>query len=257
MVQLNKIKILGVLVFVFIAGGLLYAINFSNNIPSMSEKPIGNEKLGTVPDVDTSDWLVYENKEYGYRFKYPKDLEVADGSDSRFSFYELPKAVIIILPAKYPNIKDPDPKDPETFLNYQIIVQKKGKRSQFGTNLEEAIQNLAPSEKEDVLWEKYYNYHKGREEDFKQILKNARINEAKDVININGNVVIVFKDRASVYIIGENDVYALDLMGSDPKDKYIQDWIKNIDNDQLTEWVGHYPDYVRILEGIYSTFKTF
>jgi len=257
MVKLNKIKILGIFIFIFIAGGLLYAINFSNNTPSTSEEPVENAEFGTMLGVDTSDWLVYENKEYGYRFKYPKNLEVVDGKDPQFSFYELPKATFITLPAKYPNIKDPNYKDPRSFVNYQIVIQKNGERSQFGTNLEEIIQNLAPTEKEDVLWEKYYEYHKGREEDFRQILKNARINEAKEVINANKNVIIAFKDRASVYIIGENDVYALDLRGSNPKDQYVEGWLKDINNPQLTEWVNNYSDYTRVLEGIYSTFEIF
>jgi len=37
-------------------------------------KPIVYEELKT--EMDTSDWIVYDNKEYGFSFKYPRDWEV-------------------------------------------------------------------------------------------------------------------------------------------------------------------------------------
>ena len=40
-------------------------------------KPIVYEELKT--EMDTGDWLVYNNKDYGLSFKYPKDWEVWQG----------------------------------------------------------------------------------------------------------------------------------------------------------------------------------
>lgn len=41
-----------------------YFYNAPESIPENGEKE-------TIAELDTSDWLTYENKEYGYRFKYP------------------------------------------------------------------------------------------------------------------------------------------------------------------------------------------
>jgi hypothetical protein len=177
--------------------------------------------------IDTSDWQTYENNEYGYRFKYPNNLEVIDGKDKEYAFYESPKSksTFIILPGKYFNIKHPDSKNPETFKNYEIDILRKGSPDEFGNNIEEIIQSFIDPP------------------------------ESAQVINRGDFTIAIYNKGTYVYIIGKDDIYLLYLQGMDSREKYVRGWLEQIDNPQLTEWVNDYPNYLKIFEGIYSTFE--
>ncbi len=176
-------------------------------------------------DLNTLDWLVYENKEYGYGFKYPNDLEVIDGKEREYDFYESLKSTFIILPGKYFNIKHPDSKNPETFKNYEIGILRKGHPDEFGNNTEEIIQSFIDPP------------------------------ESVQVIDKDNFTIAIYNKGAHVYIIEKNNVYLLYLRGIDSRDTGVKDWLKNIDDPQLTEWVNDYPDYLKIFEGIYTSFE--
>jgi len=222
MAKSQKLNVLGSIVAIFIVG-----IFFLYTIKSLYEntESFPSTEENVVSDINTADWLIYENREYGYRFKYPRNTEVVDGKDPRFSFYNIPKSTFIILPEKYPNIKAPNYKDPETFLNYQISIEWMGELKQFGETTEEVIKYL------DNL-----TRQSGR------------------VINRNGIVTVIYDDGRS-YSILQNNIYTISLDGSNPKDKDIQGWLKEINNKQLTKWVNSYPDYLRVLQGVYVTFE--
>jgi len=226
MIKIKNVKIFIIIVSIFIVGiFLLLAIFYLYNTPESIPE---NREKKTVVELDTSDWLIYENKEYGYRFKYPQDLEIIDGKDAQYSFYEFPKSTFIILPAKYPNIKIANYRDPETFQNYQITIVREGNPAQFGKTTEEIIQNFIDPP-----------------------------NPLKQAIKTKNSTIAVYDNSARVYVIGKNSVFGITLDGFDPAQKYVQGWIKDINNVQLTEWVNNYPQYIHILEGIYSTFETF
>ncbi len=224
MIKVNKIKVLKIVVIVIIGIGFLwYMINYSKNTQEKQVTPVGQN---TEISVDTTDWLVYENKEYGYRFKYPKSVEVVDGKDSRFSLYELPRSTFMLLPAKYPDIKDSNYKDPKSFENYQISIYRVGSPKQFGKTTDEIVKSFTNASK-----------------------------EIKQIIKVNNVTKAVYGDGNNAYIVGENDVYAASLNGSNPKDIHISGWLNDINNYQLTEWVNNYPEHLRILHGILLTFE--
>jgi len=66
-------------------------VNTNNaNIVAVTKTAVGdnintaantNEVTNMNTEVDTSDWLTYENEEYGYAFKYPSDMKVDDYRD--------------------------------------------------------------------------------------------------------------------------------------------------------------------------------
>jgi hypothetical protein len=177
--------------------------------------------------IDTSDWQTYENNEYGYRFKYPSDTNIVDGKDPQYSFYESPDSIFIILPGKYPNIKSPFYKDPKSFKNYEILITKeKYLNDKSWSNTDEIIQSLINSPK-----------------------------AIKKIIKKDDFTIAVYDNGSRVYFIGENDIYSFFLEGFDPNEKYVRGWLEQIDNPQLTEWVNDYPNYLKIFEGIYSTFE--
>lgn len=217
-------------VFVCIALLMLYAVTASEKTSNTPEQPTEDLQPKQTASVDTSDWLTYENKEYGYRFKYPKGVEVVDGKDPRYSFYDYPRSTFIILPAKYPDLKAPDYKKPESFDNYTITIG----------------------------WEEWYANESGKTTE--AIIQSLVENPSRvltEVITTDESTTAVYNNGALVYIFKKTDLYSMGLEGSNPNDQHIPGWLEDIDNAQLTEWVNHYPDYLRILKGIYSTFETF
>lgn len=228
MIKQNKMRALRIVLLILVTVGLLlYAMFSFLSISNTSEQPIKNGKLGTVQGVDTSDWLVYENKEYGYRFKYPKNLKVLDGKDPQLDFLEPPKkTVYIMLSAKYPNIKSLDIKNPDSFLDVKIGISPIGTPEQYGKTVDQIVQHF-----------------------------EGPAVPLKRIFTIHDATVVVYKDGALAYFIANNIIYNMYLEGMNPKDKYTQDLLGEINNQELTEWTSNYPNYTHILEGIYSTFE--
>jgi hypothetical protein len=230
--MINKKIAIGIGVFVCIALVTLYATTFLRHKTNTPKQEVPNAVQPEVASpVDTSDWLTYENKEYGYLFKYPTGVEVVDGKDPRYSFSDYPQSTFIILPAKDFSIKDPDRKNPESFRNYMIAIMQAewyADESESGKTTEEVIQSLV-----------------GSYGSVSEVTKTA--NTTRAVYNA-GETVILFTGK---------DLYEISLGGSNPKEKYVQGILEEINNPQLTEWVNNYPVYLRILKGVYSTFETF
>ena len=71
-------------------------VNTNNaNIVAVTKTAVGdnintaantNEVTNMNTEVDTSDWLTYENEEYGYAFKYPRDWEIIETSYATIGF---------------------------------------------------------------------------------------------------------------------------------------------------------------------------
>ncbi|MFC1720961.1 PsbP-related protein [Patescibacteria group bacterium] len=62
-----KLFLIVILIAIIFAGFYLY-----NNTGVRTENT--EIKQNTISEIDTSNWLTYENKEYGYRFKYPSNM---------------------------------------------------------------------------------------------------------------------------------------------------------------------------------------
>ena len=157
-----------------------------------------NDSVSTST-TNISEWVVYDNKEYGYRFRYPKNLEVIGGTSPKYALYDLPEAVFIEFSAKYPNIKSSHPYDQETFLNYEINITRSASSTQH------------TSERGDIR---------------------------------------VYRDE-------QGNVFTFVLEGMNPEHTYATDWLEGIGNQQLTEWVNEYPEYLKILDGIYNSFEVY
>ncbi len=226
--MVNKKNAVGIGILVCIALVALYTTISLRHKTNVTEQT-NTAELQVVSAVDTSDWLTYENKEYGYRFKYPKEAEVVDGKDPRYSFYEYPRSTFLVLPAKDFSIKDPDRENPATFKNYMItIMESTVYADESKKTTEQVIQSLVGS--------------------YGPLSEVTKTNDATIAIYNTGETVALFTGK---------DLYEISLEGSNPQEKYVQGILKEIGNPQLTEWVNHYPDYLRILKGIYSTFETF
>lgn len=176
--------------------------------------------------VDTSHWLVYENKEFGYRFKYPKNLKVLSGGDPALGFMEPRKgAVYILLPAKYPNIRTLDASDPSTFLDVKIGLSPIEAPSLYGETIDEMIKKSMG--------------HTG-------VIKTT---------TRNGKTIVVYDEGERAYFIDGRIIYSFHLEGFNPNYKATRDWLKSINNAELTRSAENYPTYLKILEGIYTTFE--
>ena len=57
-------------------------------VKEKSEKE-SNKEEEKIDTIDTSDWLTYENKEYGYSVKYPRDWEMKEESQERTTFKKI------------------------------------------------------------------------------------------------------------------------------------------------------------------------
>lgn len=51
---------------------------------SNSSSPVNQSNVNQVeePQIDTSDWLTYENKEYGFSFRYPSESKLIENANS-------------------------------------------------------------------------------------------------------------------------------------------------------------------------------
>lgn len=63
----------------FILG--IFILAFSLGLAGCFKQPVVNQNIDTNTNVnsneiDTSDWQTYENKEYGFEFKYPKEWKI-------------------------------------------------------------------------------------------------------------------------------------------------------------------------------------
>jgi hypothetical protein len=228
--MITKKTALGVFAFVCIALLGVYATLFFRNKYASPEQVTTAAKPEAPSAVDTSDWLMYENKEYGYRFKYPKGVEeVVDGNDPRDPYAD-PRSTFIILRAKHFDIKAPDYKNPDSFENYEITIMP-------------------------TLW---YPNERTDEELVQSYI--AEYGPVSEIITTAVATIAIYGEGEFAIIIRKNwesGVFEFALQGSNPHKKDVQEWLKDIDNPKLTEWVNHYPDYLRILEGVYSTFETF
>jgi ABC-type antimicrobial peptide transport system permease subunit len=190
---------------------------------------LSNNQLETLSVVDTSTWLTYESKEKGLKFKYPPNLEVLNETDyiEKYNIkYPLDDGLFIVLPAKYPDIKNIDYKNPETFLNYEINVSFLPEKPEFyGSTTEEVLNKISGSV------------------------------EFKSVINNKGETFFVSNNKSQVFYIGKSFICSFFIEGFNPSEKSVKETLKIMNNSQLTEWVEHYSDYIVIMEGMYSTFE--
>ena len=69
--KLVYLSIISIILLLTTGCGFWYTPNSRNNT-SPSPEPVAT----STSEVDTSDWLTYENKEYGFGFRYPKDWKV-------------------------------------------------------------------------------------------------------------------------------------------------------------------------------------
>ncbi|MCK9345236.1 MAG: hypothetical protein M0P64_03920 [Candidatus Pacebacteria bacterium] len=223
MFKQNKIKISAIFIFLFSLSILLYWVFFLGGGSKQSRET----SVDVLPKLNTSNWLIYKNDKSGYQFKYPQELSVLGGEDPRLGFVDpIKDASFIVLPLKYPNIKSINPSDPKTFLNYTIGIIPVGKPEQYGATIDEILQHFVES-----------------------------TNQVTKIVTADGSTIAIYDDGAKVYFIGKNIVYSLYIEGFNPKDKYAQDWLKSLNNPQLITGANNYPEYSRILEGIYSTFR--
>lgn len=72
--------LIGVVVLVLAAGGYLYTKNKSSENSSVQSTQSENKNQNIAPVSGTDDWLTYTNTEYGFEFKYPKDLFLTGGN---------------------------------------------------------------------------------------------------------------------------------------------------------------------------------
>ncbi len=74
-----KLTILTLIVLAFslvVSGCLKKSVANQNTNQPVNENQ--NINATTTEEIDTSDWLTYKNKEYGYELKYPKDWKIQD-----------------------------------------------------------------------------------------------------------------------------------------------------------------------------------
>ncbi len=105
----------GFMAFVVIASSLAVALFL--NVPGQIEKyykenfkPIQN---GEQAKEETANWLVYENKEYGYRIKYPKiylvkdkTSEITGGDSSQLPWYFRNDFILNYIEFRDSNLKE-------------------------------------------------------------------------------------------------------------------------------------------------------
>ena len=209
-----------------LAGVLWYFIPHTPvSAPSeiISETPTTTISINAI-DLDTSHWLTYENTEKGFRFKYPKELEVREDTDHAV-FFDMVWGVYIPLNAKYPNIKSPGRFDPETYWEYQIhIIQS------------EWAQNARQTEQEVITH-----------------LSETVRGEIMQIEGKNGGFVLVHTNKSGAYFVKGNQVYDMGIMGEDPEE--LQKITGPYIDPTLIESAARYPEFLKIFEGIYSTFE--
>ncbi len=170
-VKKTRKRIFLIIIFIAIVFVVLY---FYNN--SKERIKLKNTEQSIMSKLDTSEWLTYENKEYGYRFKYPKDVRILSGKD----FSEDHESTFIFLPEKYLEFRDIE------FVDEDKIVILPSKIPEIA-NIEKFID---------------MNYKIG-------------INFKKDTTT-QRETVLINENQPQVYIISKNKVYSISLTRRNP-----------------------------------------
>jgi hypothetical protein len=205
-----------ILITIILSGMVLYISSQKTNNPEQVPQQAGN--VATTTSLNTSEWLTYESKEYGFRFKYPKELEVRDGKDSNEIAYS---GAFIVLPGIYLNIKNPRRGEVGESDNYMIEIM------QIATST-------------STFWQQF---------------SESALNEIRSN-DIQSN--ILHKDQygriTNISVYGKNyTYYTIELRGFEPK--FTEGFMSEIKDPYLIESMQKYPEFLKILEGIYSTFE--
>lgn len=174
-----------------------------------------NNSVGEAK-IDTSAWATYEDKEKGLKFKYPSGFRVVEGSE-----YEEPYAfsVDIVFPDKSQNPKSLELRNTEDLMAYRIAIIPMGNGKNYnGSNTEILKQLKAPDNLEEIT-------------------------------TTDGHIIFFdINNGDNAYYIGDN-IYQLVPAGYNNSNKNIKN-----DADDL-EFKNDYPNYIKLMSGIFSTFE--
>jgi hypothetical protein len=224
MTNKNKILLIGLIIIVLV-GGLLILSNKQNVVVDIDES---EKNSGTSEKIDTSVWKTYESTEYGFKFKYPANLNISSAEEGED---ELPKgSVIINMPTKYPFVDKLDLGNPNTYVNYKLVIIPRGN----GTN-NESIEKI--------------------QSDF-----SALAEEQLKIVRVNGDTTVISDDEGRYfYFVGKNNIYNLNTEGLIPMPKKgdNEDWSLGYSESELKEWSKLYLNYTNVISGVAETFEFF
>ena len=166
--------------------------------------------------IDTSNWMTYEDEKKGFKFKYPSDFHAVEGSE-----YEEPYAfsIEIVFPDKFQDPKSLELRKIEELMSYGIVIIPLGNSKNYnGSNTE--------------------------------ILKQLKAPDNLEEITTTDGYIIFFdiNNGDNAYYIGDK-VYQFVLTGYNNDNKNIKN-----DADDL-EFRNNYPNYIKLMSGIFSTFE--
>jgi hypothetical protein len=220
----KRLQILLVLIALCVLAGVLWY--FTQRTPALAPSEIVSETPTTTIsaiDLDTNHWLTYENKEKGFRFKYPKELEVID--DIEHMVYVNEWGVYIPLPGKYLDVKDPLQDDPSHYGSYDIGISEIPKQ----------------------------DYKSKSDEDLLQFFSKRATEQATRIQGIQGGLVALNKEKSAAYFIKNDRIFEMGISGHSPED--LQKMTGPYTDPVLIESAARYPEFLKIFEGIYSTFE--
>jgi hypothetical protein len=217
--------IIGVILAILSSAVWYVSSQKTNNVAQVSQQV---ETSATTTPLNTSEWLTYESKEYGFRFKYPRELEVWDGKD------EVPpyRGVYLVLPGKYPNIKDPTRYWSDELNDFLIAIVNNPYLGYSGTTTDDFWQFIG----ED-----------------KKVPETFLSKSGEQYILHRGGMYGRSSEVTSVFIPKNDTYYELSLVGLEPES--VQILVGEISDPQVLESMQKYPEFLKILEGIYSTFE--
>lgn len=215
---MNSKKISMMIAVVVLFGTFWYVYRWMY-LPMQSAIVQNNETQPPVfMSADTSDWVVYENHEYGFRFKHPKELEVVDGKNSEEAPYA---GVFIVLSGMYLDINNPrrgevGESDPYMIEIHQVASTTSDYWNEIGRYVGEVVRG---DDAETILM------HKDK-----------------------------YKRITQVDVFSKNSTYfTLELRGFEPE--FTENYMSEIKDPLLIESMKKYPEFLKTFEGVYSTFE--
>lgn len=103
------------------------------SIPTPPAKEEMKNENKNEEEIDTSDWLTYENKEYGYSVKYPKELNLKEEDPTKVHFISNADETYSEAPKGY-NISIYAVKNPQNLSLEKWIAEEDKERAEHENN---------------------------------------------------------------------------------------------------------------------------